>query len=205
MEHQQFSNWINKSSLPRAIADFSNQRFIAWNTAFLERTGYSEARIKAIKPEEIIVLSDSRFPLPNDDGQLSAEFIVCAVKTISQSAALPGHVAKSAGRFGYVMLHDAESDSAEFEQGRLMGQQEERARIVKLFHDEVSSTMMAALFAVEAAKNALDAQNLPEVQELEKASELLSEAVERTADVLEGRRNSGTGPTEGYPETCKAD
>jgi signal transduction histidine kinase len=187
MEHQQFSNWIKNSSLPRAIVDFTNQRFIAWNTTFLERAGYSEDRIKAIKPEEIIVLSDSRFPLPSDNGRLSAEFIVCVVKTISQSAALPGHVVKSAGRFGYLMVHDAESNSAEFEQGRLVGQHEERARIVKLFHDEVSSTMMAALFAVEAAKNALEAQNLPEVQELEKASELLSEAVEKTADVLEGR------------------
>src|SRR5258708_40138051 len=59
------------------------------------------------------------------------------------------------------MVHDAESDSVEFEHGLFVGQQEERARIVKLFHDEVSSTMMAALFALESAKNALEAQNLP--------------------------------------------
>lgn len=78
--------------------------------------------------------------------------------------------------------------SAQFEQGRLVGRQEERARIIKLFHDEVSSTMMAALFAVESAKNALEAQNLPVVLELEKASELLSEAVEKTGDVLEGKK-----------------
>src|ERR1700751_347331 len=57
MEHQQFSNWIKNSSWPRAIADFNHQRFIAWNTTCLERAGYSEDRIKAIKPEEIIVLS----------------------------------------------------------------------------------------------------------------------------------------------------
>jgi hypothetical protein len=188
MEHQQFSNWIKTSSLPRAIADFTHQRFIAWNIIFLERTGYSETRIKAIKPEEIVVLGDARFPLPSDNGQSSAEFIVCAVKTTSRSAALPGHIVKSAGRFGYLMVHDAESNSAEFEQGRLVGQQAERARIVKLFHDEVSSIMMAALFAVESAKNALEAQNLPAVQELEKASELLSEAVEKNADVLEGKK-----------------
>jgi signal transduction histidine kinase len=189
MEHQQFSNWIKNSSLPRAIADFNHQRFIAWNTTFLERAGYSEDRIKAIKPEEIIVLSDSRFPLPSDNSHLFAEFIACAVKTTSGSAALPAHIVKSAGRFGYLMVHDAESDSVEFEQGLFVGQQEERARIVKLFHDEVSSTMMAALFALESAKNALEAQNLPAIQALERASELLSEAVEKTADVLEGRKD----------------
>ena len=189
MEQQQFSNWIKNSSLPRAIADFNHQRFIAWNTTFLERAGYSEDRIKAIKPEEIIVLSDSRFPLPSDNSHLFAEFIACAVKTTSGSAALPAHIVKSAGRFGYLMVHDAESDSVEFEQGLFVGQQEERARIVKLFHDEVSSTMMAALFALESAKNALEAQNLPAIQALERASELLSEAVEKTADVLEGRKD----------------
>jgi len=190
MEHiQQFSNWIKNSSWPRAIADFNHQRFIAWNTTFLERAGYSEDRIKAIKPEEIIVLSDSRFPLPSDNGHLPAEFIACAVKTTSGSAALPAHVVKAAGRFGYLMVHEAESDSVEFEQGLFVGHQEERARIVKLFHDEVSSTMMAALFALESAKNALEAQNLPAIQALEKASELLSEAVEKTADVLEGKKD----------------
>ena len=120
---------------------------------------------------------------------LSAEFIACAVKTTSGSAALPAHVVKAAGRFGYLMVHDAESDSVEFEQGLFVGQQEERARIIKLFHDEVSSTMMAALFALESAKNALEAQNLPAIQALEKASELLSEAVEKTADVLEGKKD----------------
>jgi signal transduction histidine kinase len=177
------------SSLPRAIADFNHQRFIAWNTTFLERAGYSEDRIKAIRPEEMIVLSDSRFPLPSDNSHLFAEFIACAVKTTSGSAALPAHIVKSAGRFGYLMVHDPESDSVEFEQGLFVGQQEERARIVKLFHDEVSSTMMAALFALESAKNALEAQNLPAIQALERASELLSEAVEKTADVLEGRKD----------------
>jgi signal transduction histidine kinase len=188
MELQELSSWIKNSSLPRAIADFSNQRFIAWNTTFLERTGYSEGRIKAIKPEEIIVLSDSRFPLPSDNGQFSAEFMVCAVKTTSPSPALAGHVVKSAGRFGYLMLRDVESNSTEFEQGRLVGQQEERARMVKSFHDEVSSTMMAALFAVESAKNTLEEQSLPALEPLEKASELLSEAVEKIADVLEGQK-----------------
>jgi hypothetical protein len=53
-----------------------------------------------------------------------------------------------------------------------------------LFHDEVSSTVLAALFAVESAKDAVEEQNLPAVHELKKASELLSEAVEKTADVL---------------------
>jgi hypothetical protein len=189
MEHRQFSDWIKTSSLPRAIADFTDHRFIAWNTTFLERTGYSEDRIKAIKPEEIIVLSDSRFPLPSDNSQSATEFIVCAVKTTSRSAALPGHIVKSMGRFGCLIVDDGKSDSAEFEQGRLVGQHEERARIVKLFHDEVSSTMKAALFAVESAKSALEAQNLPAVWALDKASELLSEAVEKNADVLKGKKD----------------
>jgi hypothetical protein len=48
--------------------------------------------------------------------------------------------------------------------------------------------MMAALFAVESAKNTLEEQSLPALEPLEKASELLSEAVEKIADVLEGQK-----------------
>ena len=44
-----------------------------------------------------------------------------------------------------------------------------------MFHEEVSSTMLAALFAIESAKDELEAQNLPQAETVAKASELLQE------------------------------
>jgi signal transduction histidine kinase len=191
MELQQISTWLNESLVPRAIADFDRRLFIAWNTTFLERTGYSEDRVRVIRPEEIIVLGEVRFPLTSGSDHQFAEFITCAVRTTLQPAAVPGHVVKSLGGLGYLMIHDTESfASAEFEQGRLVGQEEERARIVRMFHDEVSSTMLAALFAVESAKSLLGTPNSPPAESIAKASDLLSEAVDKISQVLEGEKRS---------------
>ena len=65
---------------------------------------------------------------------------------------------------------------------------DERARIVRMFHDEVSSTMLAVLFAIESAKDELEAQNLPQAETVAKASELLQEVVEKISEVLEDKK-----------------
>jgi signal transduction histidine kinase len=56
---------------------------------------------------------------------------------------------------------DKFGSSAEFEQGKTVGREEERNRIGKAFHDEVSSSMLAALFLVEAAKSELNKRDYP--------------------------------------------
>jgi signal transduction histidine kinase len=72
------------------------------------------------------------------------------------------------------MTHDAGSVArAEVAGARLAEHEEERARIVRMFHDEVSLTMLSALFAIESAKGELEAQNLPQAEIVAKASELL--------------------------------
>jgi len=59
-----------------------------------------------------------------------------------------------------------------------------------MFHDEVSSTMLAVLFAIESAKDELEAQNLPQAETVAKASELLQEVVEKISEVLEDKKDS---------------
>jgi len=61
---------------------------------------------------------------------------------------------------------------------------------VRIFHDEVSSTLLAVLFAIEAAKDELEAQNLPRAETVAKASELLQEVVEKISEVLEDKKDS---------------
>jgi signal transduction histidine kinase len=77
--------------------------------------------------------------------------------------------------------------SRRVESARLAGHEEERARIVRMFHDEVSSTMLAVL-AIESAKDELKAQNLPQAETVAKASELLQEVVEKISEVLEDKK-----------------
>ena len=91
-------------------------------------------------------------------------------------------------RLGY-MVHDAASVArGEVESARLAGHEEERARIARIFHDEVSSTMLAVLFAIESAKDELKAQNLSQAETVAKTSELLQEVVEKISEVLEDKK-----------------
>jgi signal transduction histidine kinase len=105
------------------------------------------------------------------------------------------------------MVHEAESDSVEFEQGLFVGHQEERARIVKLFHDQVSSTMMAALFALESAKNALEGAKPSRDSGAGKSLRVAFRGCgkNRRCSGRQERRASQTPLAGRHPEKCKAD
>jgi signal transduction histidine kinase len=83
------------------------------------------------------------------------------------------------------MLDLFEPSTAEFEQGRSVGRQEERDRIARLFHEEVSSPMMAALFLIETAKSELDEAALPQAEAVSKASEILTEVTEKIVKAID--------------------
>ena len=82
------------------------------------------------------------------------------------------------------MLDVFGAPSGQFEQGRVLGQEEERNRITKAFHDEVSSSIVAALFLIETAKSELEQAGLPQAELVAKASDILTETTEKIADVL---------------------
>jgi signal transduction histidine kinase len=83
-----------------------------------------------------------------------------------------------------VMLDVFAASSAQFERGRVLGREEERNRITKAFHDEVSSSIVAALFMIETAKTELEQAGLPQAEAVAKASDILAETTEKIADAL---------------------
>ena len=83
------------------------------------------------------------------------------------------------------MLDVFGSPTAQFEQGRNAGREEERNRVVQAFHEEVSSSIVVALFLIETAKSELKDKGLPQAEAVSKASEILTETTEKLSDVLE--------------------
>lgn len=59
---------LDEFALPRAIVDFAEEHFVAWNKTFLARTGYSEEDIRALKPGDIIIEAKSGFILGDAEG-----------------------------------------------------------------------------------------------------------------------------------------
>jgi signal transduction histidine kinase len=80
--------------------------------------------------------------------------------------------------------------SRRVESARLAGHEEERARIVRMFHDEVSSTMLAALFAIESAKDELKAQNLPQAETVAKPPSFFRRWLKRSRKFWKTKRDA---------------
>jgi hypothetical protein len=180
---QQVCAVLNEFALPRAIVNFERRTFVAWNPKFLERTGFTEDEMKSSKPEELLIFGESWSPLSEEKEDRPVEYIACSTRGVSGAGSAPGLVVRAQGKMGYVML-DVFGSSAQFEQGRSAGQEEERDRIINAFHEEVSSPLIAALFLIQRAKNELEDTGLPQAESVSKASDILTETTEKIADVL---------------------
>jgi PAS domain len=181
---QEFCAVLNEFALPRAIVDFERDAFVAWNPKFLELTGYSEDEIKSAKPGELFTFAESWFPLSGEKEGQTIEFISSATKRAFGADPAPGYVVRSHGKIGYVMLNAFDLPSTQFAQGQVAGREQERNRIVQAYHEEVSSSMIAALFLIETAKSELEEADLPQAEAVSKASDMLKEATDKIAQVL---------------------
>jgi hypothetical protein len=46
---QQLVSLLNEFSLPRAVVDFEKDTFVAWNSRFIDHTGFTENEVKSSK------------------------------------------------------------------------------------------------------------------------------------------------------------
>jgi hypothetical protein len=175
---------LNEFALPRAIVDFQRHSFVAWNQRFLEHTGFSEDEIKTSNAKELLTFGESWFPLSDKKEGQTVEYIACAARRPFGTGSAPGFAVKPHGKIGYVMLDVFDSSSAQFEQGRNVGREEERNRVIKAFREEVSSSMIAAIFLIQTAKSELEEAGLPQAEAVSKAAEILAESTEKIAHVI---------------------
>ena len=178
---QEFCAVLNEFALPRAIVDFERHSFVAWNSKFLERTGFSEDEMKSSRLDELLTFGESWLSLSEGE---TVEYVACAARRPFGADPAPGFAVKSHGKIGYLMLDVFDSSAAQFEQGRNAGREEERNRVIRTFHEEVSSSMIAALFLIETAKSELEDAGLPQAEAVSKASDILAETTEKIAHVI---------------------
>jgi signal transduction histidine kinase len=176
---------LDEFALPRAVVDSSGKRFVGWNETFLKRTGFTEEELRDLEPEQIISESESAFSPADASENPDVKFYPVAVRAAKEVAAVPGYLVKSSGDFGYLMLEELDPNvSTTFEQGRLVGKEQQRARIAQMFHEEISSNLLAAIFKIHLVKQKLEASASPDAQQVAEASEILSEAIDKMVDAL---------------------
>jgi hypothetical protein len=191
---QQLCAVLNEFALPRAIVDFERHSFVAWNPKFLERTGFSEYELRSSKAEALLTFGESWYPLSDERERQTVQYIACAASRPFGAPPATGFAVRSHGKIGYVMLDVFDFPSAQFEQGQKVGREEERNRVIKAFNEEVSSSMIAALFLIETAKSELEAAGSPQAEAVSKASDILADATEKIAQVIgeEDQNSEGT-------------
>jgi signal transduction histidine kinase len=176
---------LDEFALARAVVDSSGKRFVGWNKTFLTRTGFTQEELRALEPGQIISESESAFPPADALESSDVKFYPVAVRAAKEVAAVPGYLVKSSSDFGYLMLEELDPNvSTTFEQGRLVGKEQQRTRIAQLFHEELSSDLLAAVFKIHLVKQKLEASGSPNAQQVAEASEILSEAIDKMVDAL---------------------
>lgn len=163
---------------------------MAWNSRFREHTGFTENEMKSSKLEDLLTVGVSPIPLFEQRAGQAIEYVTCVAKRPFGADPAPGYVVRSGGRLGYVMLDVYDPSTAQFEQGRSVGREQERNRIAKAFDEEVSSSLIAALFLIETAQNELEEGARRHAETVSKASDILTEATEKIAKVIDGPDNA---------------
>jgi PAS domain-containing protein len=181
---QEFCAVLNQFALPRAILDYERHSFVAWNSKFLELTGFSEDELKLSRFDELLTFGESWFSLSEKSEGQTVEYVACAARRPFGTDPAPGFAIRSHGKIGYLMLDAFDSPAAEFEKGRNAGHEEERNRVIRTFHEEISSSIIAALFLIETVKSELEDAGLPQAEALSKASDILAETTEKIANVI---------------------
>jgi hypothetical protein len=186
-EAQAICDVLNEFRLPRAILHLQRETFIAWNESFRERTGYSAEQLHFAHHKDLIVFSESDSDLPESSQELTpgVQLIRCTTRCSGQEHFATGYAAKRGDGFVLLMLDVINPATGAIQDARLFGREEERARIIKLFHDRVSPKLLAAVFEVVNAKEKLEAKGLDESKAVAKAADKLTETIDAVASVLD--------------------
>jgi hypothetical protein len=148
-----------------------NRSFVAWNRTFLSLTGFSDDELCNLNAKDCITLGN---PVVDAPGVVS-----CVVRTADAERFLTGHASIGDDGSVFIMPDLEDETSHAFEQGRIIGRQEERAKIKRIFYDAVSPELSAALLALAETEKELKARHAPEADELAKVRRLIDKAIEK--------------------------
>ncbi|MBV8418341.1 MAG: hypothetical protein JO251_24360 [Verrucomicrobia bacterium] len=178
---------LDEFRLPRAIVHVEQDCFIAWNKSFQERTGYSADELQVAHLKDLIVIGETNAQFAESEEQSlpGVQFARCTTRCSGQEHFATGYCAKREDGFMLLMVDVINPTTGAIEDARLFGQQEERNRILRLFHDRVSSKLLVAAFEVQRAKLELEAKGLEEGRAVSKAAEKLNETIDDVVSILD--------------------
>lgn len=178
---------LNEFQLPTAVAHIGKDRLIAWNESFRSIVGYSDAALQSASFKELAVFGEFQ-PGEENASDLATNVEVAPVhfRILETENFATGQATKRDSGFVLLMLDVLDKSTGLLEDARVIGREEERSRILKIFHDKVSPKLLAAIFEVARAKEELEAKGLQQESEsISKASMALVETIDTLANFLD--------------------
>jgi PAS domain-containing protein len=183
---------LNEFQLPRAIAHLGTDHFIAWNERFRSLAGYTNEALQLARFKELVVLGE---PQPiGGEGSLplspGIDLVPFTLRTFNEERFTIGHAAKRDDGFLLLMPDVVDPGTGTIDDARTFGREEERTRIFKIFHDQVSPKLLAAIFEVTRVKEDLESKGLKEESKsVSKASEKLIETIDTLLEALDSDKS----------------
>ena len=178
---------LDRFGLPRAVAHAEADTFIAWNRAFLDRTGFSEEAIRIAGINKRLMLAE---PITKEIEALEGlpddvEIASCVLSCPSKEGFVTGHAVKNAEGYLLLMLDVSNPVVDVFAHGQAVGRKQERDRIRQLLHDALSPQLLVALFAIAGAEAKAEEEGHEEAKELARAMKALEEGIDNIIRALE--------------------
>ena len=188
---------LSEFQLPRAIAHIGKDRLIAWNESFRSIVGYSDAALQSVSFKELAFFGEFQPGTEENASDLATHIEVAPVRfrILDTENFATGQAAKRDDAFVLLMLDVLDKSTSLLEDARVFGRDEERSRILKIFHDKVSPKLLAAIFEVARAKEELESKGLQQESEsISKASTALVETIDTLANFLDSEKPESKQP-----------
>jgi signal transduction histidine kinase len=185
-DFQSFCGPLDIFGLPRAIAHLGSDRFVAWNKEFVERLGFPAEQIGRISLKERLTFGPlvQRISSDADDFPIKVELTSCSIRGALETEIVQGRVAKRQDDFAYLMLDPLDRGSDSFARGQILGQDQERKRILRVLHDALSPHLLVAMFTVRGVQEKIETKDGEAASQLHLAMDALEKAFARIADAI---------------------
>ena len=181
----QLCSELDKFGIATAIGHDSKDVFVGWNHSFEKRLAMDTEKIKKVELRNIIVpdrpVVDTAIgpeaPTPFRDRVLQID---------GDSRQILSRSVRRDDGFILVILDPVSGnrDTDEYARGYLIGQETERERSRQILHDNVSGNLLAASFAAESARQKLEDEGRPEVEDLKRVTNLIDHAITNLVDAF---------------------
>jgi signal transduction histidine kinase len=142
---EQICSVLDELALPRAFVHSQLDRFVAWNSQFLNALNIPEDEIKSLVASEIVCFEDG---FEFDDGLL---IVPCSAHLLQGSKSLVnGHAVMVPGGLAFVMLDVSAPAGQVFQSSLAAAVDDERNRLYRFLHDRMSPRLMAVAFLAES-------------------------------------------------------